>query len=368
MRKRVEVAGKGQAMRVETIETLEGLRQTWDRLAEACPTGHPQYLYEWIEPWWRRIGSARHTLFSLRVESDAQIVAIAPFMLVCRRVRGLAPLREIQWLATGPSDQADVLSAGSARDVGTAVAQHLIKCRRSWDELHLQCVPEESEAVLAMLDVLRSGLKCTISVKRTPNYYIDTAGDWAAYLRTTSKKFVRRDLPRVQRRLAESGDVTVRHDREADIGGLLAQAIPVHRARQHELRRESTLADQDYAGFVADAFEGLKDLGKLSVWVLRVGQDIAGYLVGFEAGGVFYAWNMAHNPAYGAASPGKILWAKAIEGCFEDETIHEFNMMRGDTEYKHRWTSTYRDLLNIRVRNLATARSAFLNGLRRAAV
>ena len=42
-------------------------------------------------------------------------------------------------------------------------------------------------------------------------------------------------------------------------------------------------------------------------------------------------------------------------------------MMRGDTEYKLKWTSTSRDLLDIRVRNLATGRSALLNRLRRSA-
>ncbi len=66
-----------------------------------------------------------------------------------------------------------------------------------------------------------------------------------------------------------------------------------------------------------------------SVWTLHMGQDIGAYIIGFETGGVFYAWNMAHNPEYNAASPGKVLWASAIEGCFEDESVHEFNMMRG---------------------------------------
>jgi CelD/BcsL family acetyltransferase involved in cellulose biosynthesis len=144
-------------------------------------------------------------------------------------------------------------------------------------------------------------------------------------------------------------------------------AAAIHRARQDELGRESGLADERYAAFVAEALEGLRRLGMLSVWTLHVGQDIGAYLIGFETGGVFYAWNMAHNPAYSAVSPGKVLWASAIQGCFEDKTINEFNMMRGDTDYKLKWTNASRDLLDVRVRNLATARSALLNRLRRSA-
>ena len=119
--------------------------------------------------------------------------------------------------------------------------------------------------------------------------------------------------------------------------------------------------------FLTEALEGLRRQGLLSVWTLRVGSDVGGYLMGFETGGVFYAWNMAHNPAYNSASPGKALWASAIQGCFDDGTLDEFNMMRGDTDYKLKWTGTSRELLDIRVRNLSTTRSALLNKLRRSA-
>jgi len=103
----------------------------------------------------------------------------------------------------------------------------------------------------------------------------------------------------------------------------------------------------------------------LTAWVLRVGGKEAAYLIGFEMKRVFYAWNMAHHPDFGGASPGKVLWASAIQSCFEADDIDEFNMMRGDTAYKLKWTSASRDLLDIRVRNLSTARSAAVNALRK---
>jgi CelD/BcsL family acetyltransferase involved in cellulose biosynthesis len=357
-----------RAVTTTWLDSLDGLRQSWNELAQKCPTSHPQYLYDWVEPWWRLVGSRQRALFSVRVDLGDRTFAIAPLMLVRRRARGLVTLREVQWLASGTSDQEDIISAGPAREAGAAVADLLIRFRRSWDELHLECVPEASEAVEGLLDGLRGGLNCTVSVKRAPSYYIDTSGgDWAAYLATTSKKFVRRDLPRVRRRLEELGELAIRHERGADVGDLMTVAAAIHRARQDELGRESGLADERYAAFVAEALEGLSRLGMLSVWTLQVGQDIGAYLIGFETGGVFYAWNMAHNPAYSTVSPGKVLWASAIQGCFEDKTISEFNMMRGDTDYKLKWTNVSRDLLDIRVRNLATVRSALLNRMRRSA-
>jgi CelD/BcsL family acetyltransferase involved in cellulose biosynthesis len=346
--------------------SLDDVAPEWDQLATACPTCHPQYLFDWVEPWWRLIGSQRHSLRLLKVEEAGHTVALAPLMLVRRRVRWLVSLRELQWLATGPSDQHDILSAGDAAAAGRAVARRLVQDRALWDELHLDCVPASSQAVEAMLAELSAGLKCSISVKAAPCYYIDTStGDWDQYLATTSKKFVRRDLPRVRRRLAELGELTIRQDQGVDVDRVMAMASLIHQARQDELGRESGLADLTSRAFLTEAFERFHRRGLLSVWTLGVAGDVGGYLIGFKAGGVFYAWNMAHNPAYSLASPGKVLWASAIQDCFEDRTIDEFNMMRGDTEYKLKWTNTSRDLLDIRVRNLATMRSAALNRLRR---
>jgi CelD/BcsL family acetyltransferase involved in cellulose biosynthesis len=348
------------------VTSLDALSTEWDRLATVCPTSHPQYLFDWVEPWCRHIGSRQHTLRILKVEEAGRTVAFAPLMLVRRRVRGGITLRELHWLAAGLTDQHDVLSDGDAGAAGRAAARAVIADRAAWDELRLANVPAGSEAVEAMVTELRSGMKCAVTVRTAPCYYVDTSnGDWEKYLETTSKKFVRRDLPRVRRRLAELGEVSIRRDRTADIGSLMHSASLIHQARQDELGRESGLADPATRAFFTEALERFRERGLLVVWTLRVGDDMGGYLIGFQAGRVFYAWNMAHNPAYSSASPGKVLWASAIQDCFEDEAIDEFNMMRGDTEYKLKWTAVSRDLLDIRVKNLSTLRSATLNRLRK---
>ena len=353
-------------MKSDWLDSLKDAHAEWDELATACPSSHPQYLFDWVEPWWRLIGSKQHTLRVLRVENNGRTAGLAPLMLVRRNVRNLITLRELRWLGSGASDQNDIFSREDAVDVGRTVGARLVEEKRAWDELHLDCVPAGSQAVEAMLDTVRGGLRCTVFTRTAPSYFIDTRScDWEQYLATTSKKFVRRDLPRVRRRLAELGEVTISRHHTIDVGKLMDTAAAVHQARQKELRRSSGLADSAYRAFVTDCLAAFGRRDLLSAWVMKVGADIAAYLIGFEFGRVFYAWNMAHNPVYDLASPGKVLWASAIQGCFEDTAIDEFNMMRGDTEYKLKWTATSRDLLDIRIRNLDTTKSALLNRLRR---
>jgi CelD/BcsL family acetyltransferase involved in cellulose biosynthesis len=348
--------------------SLDGLGSSWDRLAIASSTAHPQYLLDWVQPWWCHVGSRVHSLCCVQVVEGGETAAIAPFMLVRRRIKGVVPWRELAWLASGPTDQSDILTGSDAAAMGAKVAEHLARNARRWDELRLQCVPADSKAVQSLLRELEGRVRCTVSTKPAPCYFIETAdGDWERYLETTSKKFVRRDLPRIERRLAELGRVEMRQRKDLTVAEILGVVSGIHGARQEELGRTSIFGDPSLSAFVVDALERFRARGILSVWCLYVDAQIAAYLIGFKTGGVFYAWNMAHNPDFGSASPGKVLWARVIRACFEDDGIREFNMMRGDTDYKLKWTNTSRDLLDIRVRNLESIRSSVVNKLRRPA-
>lgn len=355
-------------MTADFVDSLGPMRATWDELATSTPTSHPQYLLDWLEPWWDHLGSETASFCSVVITEGGETVALAPLVLIRRQARGVVTVRELRWLAMGATDQSDILSRQAPRKAGLAVGEHLCAGKARWDELHLACVPQDSESCMGMLEALRNGMKCDVAVRRDPSFFIDTSSaDWAAYLLTTSKKFVRRDLPRVRRRIAELGDARVVRESNLDVDDFLAMASVVHKARQDELGRESLFSSSAYRSFVREAFRRLGKRGAITAWLLRVDQRVAAYLVGLEFRGVFYAWNMAFDPAFGGVSPGKALWASAIEGCFEDAGIREFNMMRGDTAYKSKWTQATRDLLDIRVRNMDTPRSRMLNRLRRPA-
>jgi CelD/BcsL family acetyltransferase involved in cellulose biosynthesis len=352
-------------METTWLASLDGLRPEWDRLAKQSPTSHPQYLYDWVEPWWRHVGSLLHEVRVMRVEEDGRTIAIAPFMLVRRPIRNLVTLRELRWLASGPSDQSDVL-AGDARSAGRAVGFRLVDDRALWDELHLDAVRAGSPAMEAMLDTLRASMRCSVSVRSAPCYSVDTStGDWEGYFATRGKRSVRRNLPQDRRRLEELGHVDIRQEHDLPIADLIATFAKLHEARQAELGRQSALTEETNAAFFADAFERFRNQGLLQVWTLHVGDDVGALVVGFKKDGVFYWWNITHNPIYGSGSPGTVLMARVIQACFEDKDIREFDMMRGDTPYKLKWANKSRDLLDIRVRNHATIRSAILNGLRK---
>jgi CelD/BcsL family acetyltransferase involved in cellulose biosynthesis len=346
---------------------LDDIAAEWDELAQASPTRHPHYLLDWLQPWWSCVGSKRHSLRVALVFEGERTTAIAPLMLVERRTHRLATIRELQWLAMGDTDQSDVLCATDQARAGAAVAHHLVRHQGAWDELHLSSVPEGSQAVGSLIEVLRAGLKCEVTIRRHRCLYIDAGGgDWDAHLQSTSRKF-REDLRRIRRRLEDMGELAISQSTTVDLDEFLRLATALHGVRQQELGRETRLATVEFGSFVREALERLQNRGMLLVWTLHVGDTVAAYNLGFRMGSVVYGWNMAHDPAYSSASPGKVLLASAIESCFVDESVGEFNLMRGDTDYKRKWTSTHRDLLDIRVRNFSTPRSALVNSLRRRA-
>ena len=56
---------------------------------------------------------------------------------------------------------------------------------------------------------------------------------------------------------------------------------------------------------------------------------------------MYYAWNMAFLPDYAQFYPSGFLWSHMVREC-HDKGLKEFNMMRGEAEYKTKWTKSAR--------------------------
>jgi CelD/BcsL family acetyltransferase involved in cellulose biosynthesis len=79
---------------------------------------------------------------------------------------------------------------------------------------------------------------------------------------------------------------------------------------------------------------------------LKVDDKIVGYRYGFLYKQRFYDWNTSFDPAYFQYSPGKILVGEAIRSSIENR-IEEFDFLRGDEEYKLKWTELSRAIYEL---------------------
>src|SRR5437016_4692981 len=86
-------------------DSLAGLRDEWNDLAERCPTSTVYQTWEWNEAWWRAFGRGKR-LFVLLARDRNKLLGIAPFY-ISRHLN--TPLRRLAFLGTGVTDYLDFL-------------------------------------------------------------------------------------------------------------------------------------------------------------------------------------------------------------------------------------------------------------------
>jgi CelD/BcsL family acetyltransferase involved in cellulose biosynthesis len=80
---------------------------------------------------------------------------------------------------------------------------------------------------------------------------------------------------------------------------------------------------------------------------LRHEHRLMSYTLGFVHRGVYYHWNIGFDAAYEAIAPNKLHHQFLIEECFRRHYL-EFDFMRGEYEYKYKWTDAFRENYGIR--------------------
>jgi CelD/BcsL family acetyltransferase involved in cellulose biosynthesis len=175
-------------------------------------------------------------------------------------------------------------------------------------------------------------------VKRMP-------GDLSATLRFGNSRDARalvtkkhhREVRRFGNRLEREGLVPlVQHVRDpAAIAALLPEMEAMTRARDLELIGHSTLDRGTMRAFFRAVVLGHAALGEVELTTLRLGGELAAYMLCFLDGTACRAWACRHAPHLARYAPGLLNNYAAIERAVASG-FQEFDWMRGDEGYKER--------------------------------
>ena len=101
--------------------------------------------------------------------------------------------------------------------------------------------------------------------------------------------------------------------------------------------------EEPNAEFYYELFESFDRMGALRFYGLTLNEEAIAYLVCILAGDTMYGVKTTYDPSYYAYSPGVILFYKCIEDMFNISGIREFDIGRGDEQFKREWTSVFHD-------------------------
>jgi|SRR5664279_1588207 CelD/BcsL family acetyltransferase involved in cellulose biosynthesis len=300
--------------------------RTWAALDDLhARTGAPVTARRtWLQTWMDCFTS--YQSFAVLVEDGDGAAGAA--LLAFRRRHGLTIVRSV---GHAMSDQVrfPALDPAAATQLAIGVAGALQGLPRPW-RLDVEQLPPDDPVVAALRRQLpwaevRSG-------DPSPTVRFTRGRALRSYISRNHHQASRRLVNRMRRAdLATEVEVL---SQPADIAALLPDLERICRQRDHQLGRLSQFDDPEGGPFFHEVVRRLAENGEVALTTLRLGSQLVAYVLSFVDGSVHRMWNTRFDPRLAQFGPGRLAVDAALGAALADESIVEFDWMRGDEPYK----------------------------------
>jgi len=323
-------SGSGTETLIVEETVFDALRDQWDALLPTAITPYPFQSIGWAEAWYHTLGGDATPLILAIRDETGRLIGVAPLV-----VRQTALGRTVQLM--GGDDVTDYLDIVTAecdvQRVWTAVADHLLRVRETWDAIDLHCVPQWSPSHATVEDLLSKAMPVRI-VQEEVCPVVRLGGSFETYLRGLPKK-ERHEIKRKARnfeRDAPSGTLRILTARN-DALAALPDFFRLHRLSAPDKERFLTPAVEEFFRAMTAA---MADAGWLRLYMLDIDDAPVAAMYTFAADGRLLVYNSGFDPAFARISIGMVLTGMVIEDAANSGlTLCDF--LRGNEAYKYRF-------------------------------
>jgi CelD/BcsL family acetyltransferase involved in cellulose biosynthesis len=314
------------------------LRRQWNELVTQMEPPEVFYTFEWAEAMQASYGSTRKPLLIFASEGG-RLVGIAA-------LAADPAARQAEFLAANTADYCDFISRPQDRRALVESVLELLP-HLGFDTLVLANLPADSATMNCLKAAARrSGHNLFARAAYSCARLVlgDTAQRAALKQGLAAKKNLRREL----NRLREHGEVTLTHlTAWSDLETELPLFSAAHVQRFREAGKQSNLAAEERAAFVAELARRLSGSGWLCLSVLRAGEQRVAWNYGFRFGGSWFYYQPTFAGRFEANSPGLCLLSRMIDGACDDPAVLCLDLGLGPEPYKLRFANATRETLHV---------------------
>lgn len=329
-----------QVCPLSTVEQLDAIAASWNRLADGVPMrGH-----DWLAGWARAYVADLGRPLVLSVWCGDALVGLAPWRLA-------ASGGAIHWLGDGEvcTDHLTLLADAEHRaEVSHAVADWLVEHREDWSVLDLDHSDADDPVMAGLMDAL-ADRGCPVQEHQDDACWtIDLPADWEAFLARQSKSH-RKQLRRAERRVLESDGCNwraVRTQEELEVAWPIFTDL--HQRRRVSLGEPGCFASQRFTQFHRALSRRLLASGNLRMSWLELDGQPAAAEYHFCCGEKVYAYQGGVDPDRLEDEPGRLSNIATIKDAIALGNA-TFDFLRGDEPYKAHWRAVARPTLRRRV-------------------
>lgn len=330
-------------MRVRSLTQEEFLAASswWDALLARSPADSFFLRHAWLCAWWRHFGAERELRVLVVESAEGAIVGVAPWCLTKETDLGMLPVGEIAFLGregvTG--DYLDVFAEpGQHAEVLRLCLAALLK-DSGWDLLKISDVLETSPTLEALVEAARERGLAVVPGKTQLCPYLPLPATWDAFLASVSGN-MRSNLRRKEKKLAALG-ARIEEAHGDAIAPALDTLFELHGARWETKGKTGNFIDPRLRAFHRDIAVALDAENAVGLWTAFIDGKPAAAIYGFRHSGRFLYYQAGFDPAFAEHGVGLAIMGHAIRRSIE-AGLTEFDYLRGDEDYKRRWTDLAR--------------------------
>jgi CelD/BcsL family acetyltransferase involved in cellulose biosynthesis len=335
---------------ITTTDALAALEGEWGELWSRCPAATPFQTPEWLLTWWRHFGAQpgwRLATVALREVGTGRLVGLAP-LFVHPGPDGTS--RQLSPIGVGITDYLDALLEPAWADLAAErLLEKIAAGAAGWDVCDFEQLPPESPLLAARVPAdcsreILDGKPCPVlPLPESVEAFEAGLAGW-----------LRRNLRRGRRRLAEAGDFRCERASAQTLDEHLDALFRLHSERFRGAEYCGAFSGPEIRAYHREVTQGLLARGLLRMYGMRVEEHLAGVWYGFAAQRRVYAFQSGFDEALARSSPGTLIVGHAIEEAIR-EGDRDFDFLRGAEAYTYDWGAADRATRWLRLRASGSA-------------
>jgi CelD/BcsL family acetyltransferase involved in cellulose biosynthesis len=292
---------------VSAREISPQLAAEWDDLSLGASEPNSFYERWFVEASLRHLGIPESLKFLLVRDHDATLVGLLP--LRTGQNYGRMPVSAVQnWLHYNQFLGVPLVRKGAEEMFWREVIAHFDRNWTRSDILYLSEMLASGAVTDALFAVCKDLGRTTAVVHRYQRALLESGRTADDYWSEVVRKKKRKEIARLENRLAEIGDIQVESLRdETDAETWIAAFLALESAGWKALDGAALAIDDGTRSFFSDAIaDGLKHR-RVEILRLRVGQETIAMLVNFLAYPGSFSFKIAYDEAYARYSPGILI-------------------------------------------------------------
>jgi len=326
---------------VSEYNKLASIKEIWNELLRKSNNHAPYLTYEWFTTAWQCLDSDKE-LHAIVVKDDGEIISIAPLLNSRKKILGIS-INKLCFIRNANTPFQDFILTTKEEESITLILEYLKKKSRLWNIIEL----DEMRADSITTELLRK--ICSLNgifyheVFKHNSWYLPIEQTWEeclAKLQSKTKKEFKRKLNRLER----LGDLRL------DIITNSAEIIT-------HLKIYLDLYERTWKGReknpelyykIADCFS--KE-NSFFLYTLLLNDKPIAYLYSIKMNKILYGIKTTYDPSYYAFSPGIVLFYKSIQSMYNQGDIIEFEIGRGEEQFKKEWTTLFHKQIKLYLSN-----------------